>query len=232
MGKVIRNVGTDTSGTRETSDLTNVAGVASRLTTLVTINDEAVIQQFENHGVPVHSIRGDGRAWFTVLESTPGAQTIGDVWLEEDISLGTVLRIRTSAGILTISASGVSGGGLTYTAASALLQGHAIYLDPSDGPLYASALVDSDHVYRVRGLVLADTLITDPVTLVTDGQELSLPDWSLMTGGASLVQGADYWLSDTPGRYTTTPNAAVASQIGYAATANIMVVKTGLIVLP
>jgi hypothetical protein len=228
---VIKNVQTDATGVGEISGLTSVSGIGRNFTTLVTVNDTAIVEQLQNNGVNVHQVKGDGRAWFPIISHAPTSPVNGDLWLEQDMTLGTVLRIQTPAGLLTIGASGVIGTGLTYTAASGLLVGMAVYLDPTDGPVYASALVSGAFAYRPRGVVKATAIMGGQVEIITDGEEMQMTDWTLVTGTALLAQGSNYWLTATPGRYSITPGSGVSSRVGYAATPHILVVQTGFNVI-
>lgn len=225
---VVTTVIADATGIGEVSRQASTSGIGRNVTTLITLSDPSIVDQVENNGVPVHQIKGDGRKWFPILAESPESPVDGDMWLEQDVSLGTVLRIQTPAGILTISASGVSGGGLSYTAASALLQGYAVYLDPTNGPVYAVATVDGSHKYRPCGVVLADATMGNPVTIVTDGEQMAMADWTSVIGATNLVMGSRYYLTGTPGRYSTTPGSGVTSRVGYAANATTLIVQTGL----
>jgi hypothetical protein len=226
---VRRNHGTSLNGLKNISELASSSGVAETTTTLITLDDGAVMDEWRNAGVPVHQIKGDGRLWFNILSSAPASPVTGDVWLEDTIS-GVVLRIQTDSGLTTIPAGD---GSLSVTAASALLQGHAVRTTAS-GLEYAAADVASDQ-YQVIGLIAEDTLATEEGVVLKPGQQLELSDWTLLTGAATLTPGATYWLTATPGRYSAAaPDLEVvtaASKVGIAATDTILLIQTDLKVL-
>lgn len=227
--KIIQNVQTPASGIRQISGLSSVSGIGDAESTLITIDDDAVLKQWENHGVPVHQVKGDGRLWLNVLPSAPTSPVNGDVWLELDGVLGTVLRFYDGVATYTLTTEPPAGT-LVLTASTALLQGHALRAT-SSGAAYASTTVDSGHKYQIIGLVKEDTLISDPVEILTIGDIMSMADWTLLTGSATLTEGARYWLSDTPGRYTTTPSTLVGSLVGIAVTTTKLLVQPTLIVV-
>ncbi len=223
---VIRNVGTPSRGVKKLSQLVDPSGTADQLTTLVTIDDNAVLDEWQNNGVPVHRLKGDGRAWFSILPGTPTSPVVGDLWLQDN--LGTTEVHFQGAGGETVLAS--SAGNLEVVASAALLQGHALRADAT-GLLYAVAVVDVAHKFRVAGILADDTAMGDDGVVLTAGDYLTLADWSLLTGAAALTEGADYWLSATPGRYTTTPHVDVAARVGRAMTATTMLIKPDLVVV-
>ncbi len=227
--KIIQNVQTPTSGIRQISGLTGASGIGDTESTLITIDDDAVLKQFQNHGVTMHSVKGDGRMWMNVLPSAPASPVNGDLWLELDGMLGTVLRFYDGVSTYTLTTEPPAGS-LSLTASTALLQGHAVRATAS-GAAYASTVVDSGHKYQIIGLVKEDTLISDPVEILTMGDIMSIADWTLLTGSATLTEGARYWLSDTPGRYTTTPSTLVGSLVGVAVSTTKLLVQPTLIVV-
>ncbi len=227
--RVIKTVQTPATGIRQVSGLTSVSGVGDAESTLITINDDAVLKQWENHGVAVHALKGDGRAWMAVLPSAPTSPVAGDVWLELDGVLGTVLRFYDGVVTSTLTTDPPSGT-LSLTASTALLKGYAVRA-AAGGAAYASTVVDGSHKYQIVGLVKEDTLIGDPVEVLTLGDVMSITDWTTLTGAATLTPGSRYWLSDTPGRYTTTPSTLVSSLVGVAVSTTELLVQPTLIVL-
>ncbi len=227
--RTIKSVQTPATGIRQVSNLSDVAGVSDAETTLITVNDGAVIKQFENLGTAVHKIRGDGRVWLKVLGSAPSAPVAGDVWLELDGLLGTVLRFYDGVATSTLTTEPPAGT-LSLTASTALLKGYAVRATAS-GAAYASTVLGGTPRYQIIGLVKEDTLISDPIEVLTLGDVMSIDDWTTITGSAALTEGARYWLSDTPGRYTTTPSTLVASLVGVAVSATELLVQPTLVVL-
>lgn len=225
----LRGIGSRTRGIQQASDLTSPSGTAARETTLITIDDAAVLAQWENLGVTAHRLRGDGRVWFRVLPAAPVAPVMGDVWLEDDVSLGVVARVRTATGTTTLLSGDIDR--LHVIATAALLQGHAVRSKSDGSYVYASATVDANRLYRITGIVQEDVGIGDEAAILTDGALMTLADWSLITGSAALIAGEYYWLSTTPGRYISTPAAAVASRVGLAVTTDTLEVRTGLVVV-
>lgn len=223
---VIRNVGTPSNGNRVVSGQTNPASTDATETTVVTVNDAAVMKEWQNYGAARVRIRGDGRIWLRVLTSPPTSPTAGDVWLE--VSSGvTYLRFYDGTTTNTVESSGTD---LAITTSAALLQGMAVRGTVS-GLAYAQALVDSNKVYKVVGIMAEDALISTPGTVLTAGDHLALSDWSLITGTTTLTPGADYYLTSTPGRYSTTPDVTVASRVGRAVSTTTLVVQPDLVVI-
>lgn len=222
---VQHNHRTPVRGIQTISRLVDPAGQAAETTTLITVNDDAVLEQWANAGLPVHQLKGDGRLWLRILSAAPLNPVAGDVWLEQDLVDGLVLRIRSTTGTQTLI--GGTGDAIELTAGSALLQGHAVRAS-GPGLVYAQAAANQ---HRLLGIMAADTASGGQGGLITMGSSLELPDWSLLTGAAALTVGAQYWLSATPGRYTATPVAGFAARVGIALTANRLLVDSGLTVL-
>ena len=223
---VLRNVGTRTRGIRLLSELTSASGVADTESTLITINDDAILKSWQNFGVPVHEVLGDGRTWWKVLSAAPASPAVGDIWLEQQVG-GTVLRYQSTTGTVTLL-SDVAG--LQLVTANIILAGHAVRPDAS-GLLYAAAIVDGAHQYRCIGVNKVDTISGGSAEVLTTGDHLQLSDWSLLTGAATLTPNAYYYLSATPGRYTTTPAAAVTVRVGIAVSTDTLLIETGVVVL-
>lgn len=212
-----RNHRTEARGIQEITRLTDPSGTGRSTTTLVTVT--GIIEEWLNNGAPVHQLKGDGRMWLPVLLAPPGSPTPGDVWLEDDIVDGVVLRIEGPTGTLTL----VNGAGLELDAASALLQGHAVQAT-AGGLAYADA---SPGNYGVVGVVAeAAAAMGDDVRLLVDGEVLELPNWALLTGAALLTPGSRYWLSTTPGRYSLIPPAAGWISVGIGLTTTKLLVDT------
>lgn len=223
---VRKNHGTPARGIRNISNLVSTSGVAETTTTLVTVDDGAVLDEWRNQGVLTHQIKGDGRHWFKVLLAPPASPVDGDVWFEDTGVTGIMLMVQTSSGTLQIPAGD---GSLEVTAATALLQGHAVRATAT-GLQYAAAVQASEQ-YRIVGIVAEDTLIATDATVLTNGDHIELSDWTLLTGALNLVPGATYWLSATPGRYTTTPVIAARARVGIAVTTTKLLIDTNLTVL-
>lgn len=222
---VQRNHRTPVRGIQTLSRLVDPTGKAAETSTVVTINDDAVVEEWANAGVPVHQLKGDGRMWLRILTAAPANPVAGDVWLEQDPVDGLVLRVRSASGTQTLV--GGDGAALELTASVALLQGHVVRPAPS-GLVYAAAVAGQ---HRLVGLVAEDILATASARVITPGQSIELPDWSLITGAAALTPGVPYWLSATPGRFTTSSVAACAQRVGYALTAQRLLVDTALAVI-
>lgn len=66
--------------------------------------------------------------------------------------------------------------------------------------------------YECVGLVAASTAPTFSADVLTTG-ELTLPDWTAATGGATLAPNAPYYLSATPGQITATPPTTAGHRV-------------------
>ncbi len=227
MAEPLVNIGTPITGIKELSQLTSAAGTAHSSSTVITLDDEAVVDQWENFGIPVHRLRGDGRAWFKVLSAPPVSPVAGDLWLEDLGGGDVVLRFYDGAGEVSVASSDPA---LSIVASAALLQAHAVRA-LIGGMAHAAAVVDVAKQYRVIGILADDVAMGDAGKVITDGGTLTMADWSLLTGAAALTIGAVYWLSVTPGRYTTTPVAAVGARVGRAVGTDTLLVDTGLVVV-
>jgi hypothetical protein len=213
----ISNSGSPVRGIQQLSRLASPAGTAETRSTIIAVDDGAILDEVQNHGVPVYRVRGDGRLWLRTLTSPPTAPVAGDLWLEDTID-GTVLRYKGTDGERTLI--GAQASGVLVTAATALLTGHAVRATAS-GLLYSAATVGQHHV---AGVIAETVMSGDSARLLVSGDVLDLPDWSLLTGVALLSPGVRYWLSATPGRYSTTAPQSVASQIGVGLTPTSLLV--------
>ncbi len=223
---VVRNVGTPSATSRTILDQSNPAVAAAVETTLITVNADDVIKEWQNHGVAQHQIKGDGRVWFRVLTGAPSSPVAGDAWIELD-SGTTYFRFYDGSTTSTVTSSSAD---LSITASAALLQGMAV-VPTGSGLAYAQALVSGSKLYKAIGVMAEDALISTPGAVLVDGDHLTLSDWSLIVGAATLTVGSDYWLTSTPGRYDVTPDATVAARIGRAVTTTTLLVKPDLIVI-
>ncbi len=108
--------------------------------------------------------------------------------------------------------SGASSVDNTYIAGVALAACEVVYISAADTVLKGDADA-SDATAAVIGFAKAAALITDPVSIVSDG---------LLGGFSGLTAGARYYLSATAGAITATPptgsNRHVV-QVGYAKSA-------------
>jgi hypothetical protein len=106
------------------------------------------------------------------------------------------------------ASSGASSGIFTPSTPTSTIAkaGMAVYM-PSPGNLDLAQATDASvagtiHPYLVAGLAAADTTVGQSVNVLTDGQ-LSLSDWTLITGEATLRINQRYYLSDLmPGTMT------------------------------
>ena len=200
------------SGVRVVSRASDIAGSSSQSTTLITIDDAAIIEEWQNQGVPVHAVRGDGRIWLRTLTSTPVSPVAGDMWLEDTAS-GLSFRIFSGAGLLTFNATQQ----LTATSYSALLAGSPVRIASSGKVCYAEAIAGAGGSYRVEGVCTATVGLADQgITVATSGDTVQLADWSAITGVATLVPGSRYYLSNIPGKLQATVPAAVCAPVGTA----------------
>jgi len=74
------------------------------------------------------------------------------------------------------------------------------------------------------GLAIQDAMASGTGFYIADGQ-LNLPDWTDATGSASLIPGATYYLSTTPGLLTVTPPSQVGElvlRVGTATTTSVL----------
>ncbi len=205
---------------------TDGATPGERFSTLITIADQAVAFEFQNKGVSVHRVRGDGRTWFKVLATTPVSPVQGDVWLRNDSTAGIVIEYYDGTTTHTLQSTPIGGIGLNATLA--LLAGHAVRVVDATGLAYAAA---SSGLYRPDGICVADTLLGSVARVATAGDTITLADWSVPTGGASLTPAQNYWLSSTPGRLVASPVAAFGVRVGRALTAQTLRVTIDLTVL-
>lgn len=211
MVRPVVNVSSPQRGVRTVSRLTDLAGTAQGSTTLLTVNEDALLDEWQNQGVRKHAIRGDGRVWFSILTAPPAAPAPGDLWLE-DTGGELLVRVQGSTGLLSFSSAGV----LTLTSAGALLQGNALYVTPAGQVAYAVADAGSP-AYRTIGLATTSTLASvESINVSVTGDVVQLPDWTLVTGTATLAPGSRYFLSATPGKLSTSPAATVVVPVGTA----------------
>lgn len=224
MSRVIQSISTPSTGLLEASGLTDVTGVGADNTTLITINDDAVLEQWRNLGVPRHQVKADGRVWFSVLGASPSTPVNGDLWLELDGMLGTVLRFYDGTTIFTLTTVPPAGT-LSLTASTALLTGMALRAT-AGGAAYATTAN-----YHIIGLAKQDTLIGDPIEVLTVGDIYNSADFTLLTGTVTLTVGSIYWLSAVAGKWQTSPNATVAAKIGIAVSTTQLLIQPDLAVV-
>lgn len=228
MPRVIQTINAPGSGTNEISDQ-SVNTSPGRITdTVVSLSGPTYLEVWRNIGAGVHGFKADGRTWFHILSGAPSSPVIGDMWLE-GTSGSVSLKYYDGVSTIIVAGSGANGNNLTFTAASALIAGAAVYANGT-GCSPAVATAGSPYAYRVIGISNGPVLMSATATILIDGETLTLGDWSVLTGSATLTPNAPYFLTSTPGRYSTTV-PAVASQVGIALSTTEMLVKTGLIVI-
>jgi hypothetical protein len=229
--QIVPTILTPSNGIRTTSGQTSTSGVVSSETSLITVLPNDVLKSFENLGTPVLEVKGDGRFWTVIQPSSPTSQVAGDCWLENDSTLGVVFRYFDGTTIHTTSTV-PPGNELTSTAVSALIQGFALRMTGA-GAAYANTTVDGARQFQVIGVVKDTVILGATVEVLTDGDILSLTDWTVLTGSTHLTPGAQYFLSDTPGKYTTAiPGSGVVSRIGIAGSTTQLLIQPNLIILP
>jgi hypothetical protein len=212
--RTVRSVVSRPGGLREVSDLVDPAGQGHTSTTLVALQDDALVDQWENQGVPVHGLRADGRAWFKILTAPPVNPTGGDLWIERLALNNTVVRFHDGSQIITLAGSEAPG--FTVDASEAILLGHAL-CGHAGGAQYAQAVDTAEHLYRVIGLAAQELVGAGSLQVLTRGDTMELPDWSVVAGTALLVPGAKYFLGDTPGRLLDdVTGLQVAAAVGIA----------------
>jgi hypothetical protein len=118
----------------------------------------------------------------------------------------TLTANRGGTTVIQVGKPGPAGppGDATFQSAevdSACQPGQPLYLKPNGHLDLAKA--DGFATARVCGLAIEVGTPTVSVDYTPDGV-IALPDWSAVTGTASLLPGADYFLSpDTAGKLTT-----------------------------
>lgn len=121
---------------------------------------------------------------------------------------------RPRANNVAVNAVGVQGPPgstrIPMLAQDSLAPGQPVFADQVNGRArLATAAVWTQA--RVIGLATAATAAGFVAAIAADF--LTLPDWTLAAGVATLTLGARYWLSLITGRLTTTPPSAVGQAV-------------------
>jgi hypothetical protein len=211
--RTVRSVVSRPGGIRELSEVASTSGAGHTSTTLVQLQGDAFIDEWENQGVRVHGLKADGRAWFKILTAPPTNPVEGDLWIERQALNNTVVRFHNGVTIVTLM--GTEAPGFSLVTQEAIIIGHALAADIA-GAAYAAATVTGNR-HRCIGLAAEELAGPGTLQVLVEGDVLVMPDWSLVAGSALLVPGTRYFLSDTPGRYTNDPTGLeVAAPIGIA----------------
>lgn len=128
------------------------------------------------------------------------------------------------------SVSAAATGGLiqTLTAASGITEGMVVFIYQSGGNQGEVAPAVNNSTYELAkgiGIATSTVLATESVGVNTDGQ-VSLADWTAVTGSTDLAPGERYYVDSTSGMLTTTlPTSGYLVKIGRAVDERILDVE-------
>lgn len=146
-------------------------------------------------------------------------------------SIGRVVKSNATSGVVKVTLLKGSGGAADTDRSVAesdttIVSGNVIRMK-SNGHIDL-ALANSNTTWGAFGVAITSGNIGDPVEYRID-TEVTLSDWSSITGTLNLTPGATYYLSDiTAGRLTSSPTGTAGSavvQIGRAKTSTILVLE-------
>ena len=148
-----------------------------------------------------------GRSYIYLNPAATSGDTTGTV--------GT-WRLRTDD-TSTPSGGGGGGGGsadlsTTGTAGAAITIGHLLYIDSSGDLQLADA--SSIATANVVGMAMANAAVGETLEYVRNAVEDFYNAGTIVDGSpANLTPGATYFLSTTPGHWTTTPDTTTAGAV-------------------
>lgn len=167
--------------------------------------------EWDDEYIMVTAKGGTGNKTFTITRgiegSTPTSHANGSV-LWHVLTAGAVDAIVVAAGVVGFFCQ--NKGSATAVAGSAVTQHSS-----GSGFVLASA---ASPATRCIG-ILSGSCAVNANGLVKDGDEISLADWTAITGTTTLASKADYFLSLTPGRLVTTPPTSggqIVQIVGFA----------------
>jgi hypothetical protein len=232
MPQIIPTVNVPSTGLRVVSGQTSTSGSGFSEATTVTLTQEVALHSWENNGTIVAAIKGAGQLWTNVLSSAPTSPVAGDIWIYTNVSDSSVdLAFYDGASIRVVTTN--TGSGFNPNAGAALVAGFALQINSSGNAVYASTTIDSHRQFQIVGLAGVTVSMGSPVSCLTDGDRLTLSDWTAVTGTSALTVGAQYFLQDSPGQLgLTVPSSGVISRAGIAITATQLLVRPNLIILP
>jgi len=85
------------AGRLRIGDETSTAGPSEEFSSILSLDDDAFIYQFDNQGVARFGAKGDGRFWCRIIPGAPGSLVSGDIFLT-DVTGTTRLRYVDTAG--------------------------------------------------------------------------------------------------------------------------------------
>jgi hypothetical protein len=181
-----------------------------------------MLDQWENHGIIKHGVRGDGRVVIPRFLSDPASPQEGDFWILYDEG---VVSLRYRTGGITYNYTGGSGSsagsqfsGIPDTAG--LRKGVAVRTSSTGKVGLARAGTNSvaDNLYEPLGLLSA-TVPGSPSTPVDDfgvilpGHVIELTpgdagEIKYLTGVSALIPNRVYYLSNISGKWVLNPDTA------------------------
>jgi hypothetical protein len=143
------------------------------------------------------------------------AEDVTDAMSVADSFSGPVDRPVSVTDAMSVTQSWTKTGGVTFEDPSAIFDsntsaGMALYVSGADSVDLANA--DDPTTAIVIGLALTAVTAGDTGSYRSQGQ-LWLPDWTAVTGAATLTAGVVYYLDTTDGKMTSTPPTGAGNHI-------------------
>lgn len=213
---IIRSVNNPANGERRI--LRPGAGPVASANTETAVSDATMLDQWENHGIVKHGVRGDGRVVIPRFLSDPTSPQEGDFWILDDDG---VVSLRYRTGGITYNYTGGSGSsagsqfsGIPDTAG--LRKGVAVRTSSTGKVGLARAGTGSvaDNLYEPLGLLSATVPGTpnppvDDFGVILPGHVIELTEGEInyLTGFSTLSPNRVYYLSNVSGKWVLNPDA-------------------------